>query len=655
MSAPVNEGRRLSAAQAGVWYAQRLHPESPVFNLGGHLEIRGPLDADLLGAALARVVAEDDTLGLRFREVDGVPEQSFGPVAGTPPEFIDVSAEPDPAEAARHLMRVDLDTPRDLETGPLFGNLIFRLGPELHLWYLRAHHLIHDGYTTGLFCRRVAAVYTELATGHPAGRAFGSFARLLDGEDDYFGSAARQRDAGYWHKLMDGAPHPAGPVSARAPELRIVRETTHMPAEGFAALRRFADSAGVGWPQAVLCAAVLHRHLWTGETDVLLSLALPGRLTRNVPGMTANVLPLRCAVDRDATCAELARRVAGLAAAAQWHQRYGSADLMNDLGWPAQGRRQFGPMVNIMADDEVLSFAGTPARIRMMSTGGTADDLSLTFTREDGGLRIDATIDAAYTDCTDLTGYRRTFLQTVTAMTVGDGVLAGDVEALAPGECERVVETWNATGDGSAAEHSLGALFEGQAEVRPGAVALVSGAQRLTYGELNIRANRLARLLLSRGVRRGGVVGVLLERGLDFAVALVGVVKTGAAYVVLDPDFPDERLDLVARGAGVSVTVTGTEFAGRVTGPVVLADAVDTGGLPGDDLDLHVAPGDVACVMFTSGSTGRPKGVAAPHRALVGSLAGQQYATFGPGEVFLQCSPVSWDGFSLEFWGALLF
>ncbi|WP_211588888.1 condensation domain-containing protein, partial [Allorhizocola rhizosphaerae] len=465
---------QLNAAQFGVWYGQRLDPDNPVFNQGGYMELRGPIDIGILKATLELMVAEDESLRLRFAEVEGVPAQHFGPAPDFAVDVVDVSRESDPLAVALEQMRADMAVVPDLERDRLFTHVLFVLGPEHLIWYNRAHHLIHDGHTSAILRRRAAEIYAELAErGEVAGPVFGSFARVLEEQAAYQGSAAQRRDASYWRKVMDGATCPA---NAGAPSNRVVREISYLDNHVLVQLREFSERAGVSWQQALIAAAVIHRYVWTGERDVLLSLPVSGRVSpaaQGVPGMMANVLPLRCGVDVGETCEALAARVAAQTLRAQWHQRYDSTDLLRDLGWPANGRRLFGPVINIFGD-EPPTFAGTPMSMHLFSTGGTAEDLSLTVTRSAGDrLRVDVTIDAAYADTVDLGRYLGSFHRVVDSMTARAGVAVAAVDVLGA-DRGLVVEGWNATVV-DVVDGSLGELFEARVAAVPDAVALVFG------------------------------------------------------------------------------------------------------------------------------------------------------------------------------------
>ncbi|MGJ5756763.1 condensation domain-containing protein [Streptomyces galbus] len=593
MSAPAAGVRRpLSPAQAGVWYAQRLDPANPVFNMGGYLDILGPADPELLRATVAALVAEDETTRLRFTEADGVPQQYFAAEADFTPRLYDVSGEPDPAAAAMRTMRADLASPPDLELGPLFTHLLFRLGDEHFIWYHRVHHLVHDGYSASIQRRRAAEIYTALAAGGDGGTPYGSFAVLLDEQAAYAGSAARRRDRAYWARLMEGAEPPGGPAASAAsataggtgdtpardsasdgtaahgPASGIVRDVSEVDRRLRDALDGFAERSRVTWQQALLAVAVLHRGLWAGGSDVLLGLPVPGRVTpgsHRTPGMAANTVPLRCGIDPRETCEDLAARVAAQSLRAQWHQRYADTDLLRDLGWPARGRSRFGPVVNIVPLDERTTFAGLPAVSHLLSTGGTADDLTLSVTIGDGGgLRFDFTLDAAQAGSVDLAAYRRSFVHLLSAVVTGPaGRTVAELDVCDAEERVRVVERWNDTA--APPEHrSVPAVFAAQAARTPDATAIIHGDHHLTYHHLDTHANQLAHHLTATGTHRGDIIGVLLERGTHLATALLATLKAGAAYAVLDPDFPDERLTTTTTDAHITTVITTTQHHHRL-------------------------------------------------------------------------------------------
>ncbi|HEX5597721.1 MAG TPA: non-ribosomal peptide synthetase, partial [Micromonosporaceae bacterium] len=200
-----------------------------------------------------------------------------------------------------------------------------------------------------------------------------------------------------------------------------------------------------------------------------------------------------------------------------------------------------------------------------------------------------------------------------------------------------LLDDWSGWAVAAEAPDTVHGVFTRQAAASPDAVALIDRGIRTTYQELDERANRLAHRLIGEGVACGDVVGIHLDRGVDLVVAVLGVLKAGAAYTLLDTKFPAERIQSIIDGYGIRAIVRNADADGPATAPTVA-----------------VQPDDAVCVMFTSGSTGRPKGVIGSHRSLVATLLGQEFAAGGPGDVVLQCSPVSWDAFALELFHALL-
>ncbi|WP_285733084.1 non-ribosomal peptide synthetase [Nocardiopsis sp. ATB16-24] len=653
----------LNESQSGIWFTQESDPRSPMLNNGEYYEIPGPVDAEVLDRAVGLVVAENDILRMRFLSTESGPRQYPDQEITHPLTVVDVSADTDPKAAALAIMHEDLATPLDMVEDTLYAHTLFRLGNDRHIWYQRAHHLLVDGYTFMLLARRVAEVYTALLGGTDTGRPYGSFSALLDEAKRYETGEEREEDARYWTDYLAGAPHHTALTPHREdPRSHYLRSTRLMDEEDVSRIERAAQRAGTGWKQLLMAAVAAYTHRWTGERDILLSLPVAARttdLSRRTPGMSSNVVPLRFDVTPATSLADLAGDVATALRSCLPHQRHPAAATRRLLGQTPQSRREFGPLVNIMSFDYGLDFGGVPSVPHNIFQGPIEELRIDVLQRSRGGpLHIDFDANPAVFSPEELERHADSFLRLLDALCEDPGVPVGDLDLLTEEERGRVLEEFSGAAVRSDADRVVHEVFEERAAGSPDAVALVFGEERLTYGEVNARANRLARHLRSRGLVTGAAAGVLLERGVEFAVALLAVLKAGAAYVPLDPSFPDDRLDSMMSAAGVDLVVTREDMSDRRVGTRervrVDTEAETIAGHRSDGLGLRVDPGDVACVMFTSGSTGTPKGVAAPHRAVVSTLLGQDYLDFGPEQVWLQAAPVSWDAFVLEFWGALL-
>ncbi|MFE5560598.1 amino acid adenylation domain-containing protein [Streptomyces sp. NPDC056544] len=408
----------LSPAQSGVWFAQQLDPLNTAFNLGEFLDIRGPVDADVLERALRRVVDEVEALRVVFAEVDGAPAQRVLPAGELhwSPTRIDVSAEADPEAAARAWMEEDLARPVDLTRGPLFAFALFKVSDDRYFWFYRYHHLQVDGFTVVLVAQRVPVLYSALAAGESVPDApFAPLADLLDQQEEYRGSERFTADRKFWLEHLEDSAEPVS-LSGREPSLggSLIRETARLGPDDVDRLRSLARDAGVPWPPALIAAVAAYLQRLSGQSEVVLGLPVSARLgkrARSAPGMVSNVVPLRISVRSDATVGDLLLHTSATMQAAVRHQRYQFEDLRQDLGMLADGRRLVGPHVNIMTFDYDLSFAGHPARPRTLAIGPT-DDLSfIIYDRQTGdGLQVDLDANRELYSADDIAGYQEGFL-----------------------------------------------------------------------------------------------------------------------------------------------------------------------------------------------------------------------------------------------------
>ncbi|MGW6827943.1 amino acid adenylation domain-containing protein [Streptomyces massasporeus] len=664
------DGISLTAAQAGIWFAQQLDPENPIYNAAEYLEIRGPLDTGLFERALRRLVQDAEALRMRIVEDDEGLWQIADPDPAWTLEQLDLRDEDDPETAAEEWMRRTLAEPVDPSRDLLFRFALLRVATDRYLWFYRYHHATVDGFAVALLARRAAHVYTALAAGEePAPSGFGTVAELVTADLDYRASERFAADREFWQDRLAGCPEPVG-LSGRTPAMAhgLVRRTEFLPKDALEGLRDTAREVGVTWPAAMMTAAALYLQRATGADEVVLGVPVScrlGRAARSVPGMVSNVVPLRVPVTQDKTLAALLRQVSAELRAVMKHQHYRYEDLSRDRNLLGGGGRLTGPEINIMMFDYGLTFGDCPAVVHNLSIG-PSDDLSLiVYERSDGrGLQVDFDANPALYSGEEIAAHQHRFVGLLQRLAATDpDTPLGHIDLATGPERDQVVRHHNDTGH-PVPDTTLTALLEQQARRTPHAEALRFEGSNLTYRELHARADRLAHVLRANGVGPESVVALAAPRSEDLVTGLLAVLKAGAAYLPVDPEYPAERIRFMLCDARPALLLTTGQTAARLPGglsvPTLLLDADDTSDLlaaqPSTPLTGPApAGGHPAYVIYTSGSTGRPKGVVVPHRAIANRLLWMQdrYALGGDDRV-LQKTPSGFDVSVWEFFWPLI-
>ncbi len=644
----------LTAAQSGMWYAQRMSPDSAIYNGGQYLEIDGPVDEALFDAALHQVVRETDALRTRFAEDTDGPWQIVDADPDWSLRVVDLGAEADPRAAAESWMWDDLSRPVDLGAGPLFLFALIRVAPERYFWYLRCHHIALDGFSSALVGQRAAEVYSALAAGTPVPpNPFGSLAALVAEDVEYRASERFTADGAYWRERLADRPEPVG-LSAAQPFVprRLVRRSARLEPETVKALRAAADEAGVAWPPVVTAVFAAYLQGLTGGAEAIVGLPVTtrlGRIARSTPGMVSNMLPLRLSVRPDMSLRDLLLHASAGMRRTMRHQRYRYEDVRRDLGLLGDDHRLVGPHVNIMMFGDALRFAGHRSTAHTLNLG-PVDDLSVVVHggSDDGGLGIDFEANPDLYTGDELAAHQERFLHFMDALVRGgiDGPV-GRAELMLPAEIRRALFEWNGEVP-AAAPRTLPELFEAQVRRSPGSTAAVFGTDSLSYGELNARANRLAHWLIERGAGPEQHVALVLPRSLDLVVAVLAVLKSGAAYVPVDPGYPADRIAVILQDADPVLTLDEAGWPADLDGR---SDADPTDA----DRTAPLTPAGTAYIIFTSGSTGRPKGVLVPHRNVARLFgATDHWFRFGPDDVWTLFHSFAFDFSVWELWGALL-
>ena len=674
MSERRGPGRKLSTAQSGIWFGHELDPTGHAYNVGVFVELHGEIDLPLLLQALRHTFDEAESMRVTFEERDGKVHQWVNDSAEPNLSIHDFSGEPDAEAKAIDWIRSEFNRPVDLAGEHLHTFALFTISRDYHIWYGRTHHIVTDSYAAAIFQRRFSEIYSALKSGAPYVRnPLGSFDGILDEELTYRESAQFAIDRDYWLDIFSTVPEPVS-LSDRTAQssgdfTRLSVALTDSDSECLVAAARAGRTA---WSVVAIAATAAFLHRTTGRRDIVLGLPIMGRKSANAqatPATTSDVLALRLDVRPDDTLETLLRTTTHAVKTALRHQRYRSEDLGRELR--ARGIQR--PLWNVSAN--ILSFDGEPSfgEARAVShnlSNGPVRDLCIVVrgAADASGLTVEFDGNAELYDTAELQRHLNGFVRLFTAMTAEPTAPLGRFDLADEADVRKVLVEWNEPGH-THASGVLPELFEAQAASRPDAIAVTFQGQELTYRELNERANQLARHLIDQGAGPERLVALALPRSADLVVALLAVLKSGAGYVPVDPDYPADRIAYMLQDSDPVLLLSDTSTAARLPASDVRTDVVQlddphtasavAARSPRDVTDAdrasRLSPRNPAYVIYTSGSTGRPKGVIVPHDNVVRLFSSTDtWFRFTAADVWTLFHSYAFDFSVWEVWGPLL-
>jgi amino acid adenylation domain-containing protein len=631
---------RQSLMQQRLGFLHKMETNVTAYNMPLAYRLRGTLDVQALERSLDGIVARHDVLRttLVYEGGQGYQRVARELHAGLP--VIDLSDVAAQEVALRDRLQKDADTPIDLEVGPLFRASLYRLGPDHHVFFFMPHHTIWDGSSFDTFIQELEIHYAAWRAGHPPDLAplpfqYGDFAEWH--HEWLRGSGHIARQTAYWKRKLAGelppldlpADRPRPAVRRGDGSLEILRLS-----DGEAqALRRVAHDSGATLYMTLLAAFFALLHRLSRQDDILVGTPVHGRSqpeTEDLLGFFANTLVIRGDVSGSPTFRELLLRVRAACLEAFAHPDMPFEQLVRALDVPRDLSRT--PIFQALfsyhnALAHLPALDGVEASLLDVMPSASHTDIALWVSERSTGVDVALTFS---TELFEATSARRILAEyaTLLASVAADADQRVSTIPILPEVETRRLSSWNATEEPFDRDARVDELVARRACAEPDAVAVLDEAgDALSYAGLEQRANRLARRLRALGVRRGARVGLLLERSPTMLVAMLAVLKAGAAYVPLDPAFPPARVAFMAQDARLAALLTVEKLAGTLpTGaPSLLLDR-DAHVIDGEspeplppDSDA-ASPGDAAYVIYTSGSTGRPKGVQVPHRAVVNFL-----------------------------------
>ncbi|MGW0366580.1 amino acid adenylation domain-containing protein [Streptomyces sp. NPDC002990] len=671
-ASPRDDVLPMSFGQQRLWFLEDFDPGSAEYHTAVGLRLTGDLDTAALRAAAVDLTGRHESLRTTFGVVGGRGVQVVHPEL--PPQWTTAdltdTAEEAREERLRDLVRAETARAYDLQAGPLVRVLLVRLRPDEHVCVLGMHHIVTDGWSMGIVTRELGELYAARAAGHPAS--------LPDAAVQYPDFAAWQRgrlqdggllekQLGWWRERLDGVAPLELPTDRPRPAVRSSAGAVHefrIPAATTAALKALAQERGATLFMALTAAVKTVFARYSGQQDVVVGTASSGRGHRdleNLVGFLVNTVVLRSRVEPHLSFEELLGQVKETVLDAFAHEDVPFERLAPVVQTERDTSRT--PVVQAVivlqnAPDGKLELPGVRVTDYPVHREAVPFDLTVEFFDTGDGLTARVGYSTALFDEASIARFAGHLNTLLLAALTEPGRALSALPLLTEDELRQAAR--DGRGPRAAAlEGTIPQLVQAQARRRPDAPAVEDTHTTLSYRELDERANQLAHHLAAQGAGPGRFVGLCVERGADLVVGLLGIMKAGAAYLPLDPNYPSERLDFMLRDSGARIVVTRTELLREL--PRTDATLVDLvrdrallAALPRTAPRVTPHPADLAYVIYTSGSTGTPKGVLVPHRG-IGNLASAEIERLEVTEDsrVLQFASSSFDGAVMELLMAL--
>ncbi|WP_329006338.1 pyoverdine non-ribosomal peptide synthetase PvdD [Pseudomonas aeruginosa] len=660
----------LSFAQERQWFLWQLEPESAAYHIPSALRLRGRLDVDALQRSFDSLVVRHETLRTRFRLEGGRSYQQVQPAVS-----VSIEREQFGEEGLIERIQAIVVQPFDLERGPLLRVNLLQLAEDDHVLVLVQHHIVSDGWSMQVMVEELVQLYAAYSRGLevalPALPI--QYADYALWQRSWMEAGEKERQLAYWTGLLGGEqpvlelpfdrPRPAR-QSHRGAQLGF-----ELSRELVEAVRALAQREGASSFMLLLASfqALLYRY--SGQADIRVGVPIANRNrveTERLIGFFVNTQVLKADLDGRMGFDELLAQARQRALEAQAHQDLPFEQLVEAL--QPERNASHNPLFQVLFNHQSEIRSVTPEvqledlRLEGLAWDGQTAQFDLTLDIQEDENGIWASFDYA-TDLFDastverLAGHWRNLLRGIVA---NPRQRLGELPLLDAPERRQTLSEWNPAQRECAVQGTLQQRFEEQVRQRPQAVALILDEQRLSYGELNARANRLAHCLIARGVGADVPVGLALERSLDMLVGLLAILKAGGAYLPLDPAAPEERLAHILDDSGVRLLLTQGHLLERLprqAGVEVLAiDGLVLDGYAESDPLPTLSADNLAYVIYTSGSTGKPKGTLLTHRnALRLFSATEAWFGFDERDVWTLFHSYAFDFSVWEIFGALLY
>ena len=635
----------MSFSQKRMWFMDKLRENNIAYNLPFALKIQGALDVDAAAKAFESMIARHEVLRTVYVEQDGHAYQKVLPAPkwGFTAEDLTYLKEPALGKAIQDRIDGEARKPFNLATGPVIRSHLLRLpdqeadalkgrAAEQYLLLVTMHHIAADGFSLKVITEEISYAYEQQVTEEPSKLQALSvqYADYAHWQKELFDSGLLNKQLDYWLEHLRGVSVLDLPLDHPRPPEQSLNGSNYyfqIPKQQVQALKQLSRTQGVTLYMSLLTSFNVLLHQYTQSEDICIGTPIANRTTPELEkliGFFVNTLALRTDLSGNPSFVELMQRVRKVTQGAFANQEMPFERVVEHLGVPRD--LSYSPVFQVMfvlqnsTIDEAFNLVGVNVESLHTAPGTSKFDMTLELSEESGVLCGDLEYSTDLFEEETIVQMMEHFQQLILSAIENPDQPIGGLNILTTNDHEKLLAEYNATD----AEHPLTdcihSLFEAQVSQAGDRTALVYGQERLTYHELNERSNRLAHHLVALGVAKETLVGVCMERDTDMVVALMAILKSGAAYVPIDPNYPADRVAYMLDDASAPLVISHSSLSGMLPAPSesfqpVFIDQVGAQLLDyaSDNPQQEINSDSLAYVIYTSGSTGKPKGVMITH------------------------------------------
>jgi surfactin family lipopeptide synthetase A len=672
---PVSRDRNLplSFSQQRLWFLNELEGgESTAYNWPAPaIGFTGKLEPQILIQAISEIVRRHEVLRTNFININGEIVQKIQPPSILIP-IIDLPSYPEAelAIAVKEFAAAERAKPFDLQNGEIFRCQLLRLSETSHVLVLAVHHIAADGWFMGIFLRELVSIYEAFLQGNPSPlpELPIQYADFANWQRNWLQGEVLERHLNYWRQqLADLPPLLELPTDRSRPPMQTFqgsKVTFQLSPSLTQQLKRLGQQNGVTLFMTLLTAFAVLLSRYCGQADIVIGSPIANRdraEVENLLGFFVNNLVLRIQIQQNPSFQELLAQVKKVALDAYDHQNLPFEKLVEAL--QPERNLSYHPLFQVMfilqnSPSKQLQISDLKLSSIEIESSTTQLDLTLEIFDSINGLagRFEYNTDLFEQSTIErMAGHFQNLLE---AIATNPQQKVSQIPLLSPSEQQKILIDWNHTSVNYPQDICFHKLIEAQVERTPDAIAVIYEDQKLTYQELNQKANQLANYLLAIGIEPEQLVGICLERSLDMLVGLLGILKAGAAYVPIDPSYPRDRIEYMLSDSQAQVLVTQDRLIPQAYAGLIISVDGDKPKLTQQAIDnpkVPISTNQLAYVIYTSGSTGKPKGVQVTHKGVTNFLLSMQNTPIlSPDDVLVAVTTICFDIAVLELYLPLL-